>query len=147
MRSSTNWRTGRRARGALAGATAVGALALAAGAARAADCGDLAGKTYGEATILAATTVSPPSSLMGLDPPAPVAIHAPFDGFISVTESPASFVTQRWPPPMARPVGSSNSLALERRGLDARAIGGAAQPGRTICAGTADGSGSPERDG
>ena len=78
MRSSTNWRTGRRARGALAGATAVGALALAAGAARAADCGDLAGKTYGEATILAATTVSPPSSLMGLDPPAPVAIHAPF---------------------------------------------------------------------
>jgi feruloyl esterase len=53
-------------------------LAAAAGAATASDCGDLAGKTYGGALITAATTVAPPSRLMGLDPPAPVAIHAPF---------------------------------------------------------------------
>ncbi len=78
MRTSTSLQSSRRARVALAGAAAVGALAVAAGAASAADCGDLAGKTYGNATIMAATTVSPPSSLMGLDPPMPVAIHAPF---------------------------------------------------------------------
>ncbi len=89
MQRSTNWQTRRRARVALAGATAVGALALAAGTATASDCGGLAGKTYGGATVMAATNVSPPSSLMGLDPPAPVAIHAPFcrvEGMIKTSD-------------------------------------------------------------
>ncbi len=77
MRRSTK-QTSRCARVALAGAAAVSALALAAPSARAADCGDLAGKIYGDATIMAATNVSPPSSLMGLDPPKPVAINSSF---------------------------------------------------------------------
>ncbi len=88
MRRSTNWRT-KQTRVGLAGATAVGALALAVEPASALDCGDLAGKTYGAATIMAATNVSPPSSLMGLDPPAPVAIHAPFcrvEGMIKTSD-------------------------------------------------------------
>ena len=82
MRKSIN-PVNRRLRGrsllGIAGATAVfGTLSLAPRAAGAADCSALAGKTYGDATIRAATSVSPPSSLMGLDPPAPVAIQAPF---------------------------------------------------------------------
>ena len=47
---------GRAARAAIA----VGALAWGAGAASAADCGGLAGKTVGDFTITAATNVSPP---------------------------------------------------------------------------------------
>jgi hypothetical protein len=64
----------------LAGASAVAAFALSltAGRAAAADCGALAGRTFGDATITAATNVSPPSSLVGMDPPTPVAVNAPF---------------------------------------------------------------------
>jgi Tannase and feruloyl esterase len=91
MRSTRTWWRGKRACAAIAGATAaVGAAALAVDTAAAADCGDLAGKQYGDATIMAATTVLPPSSLMGLDPPAPVAINTPFcrvEGLIKTSES------------------------------------------------------------
>ena len=91
MRSTRTWRRGKRACAAIAGATAaVGAVALAVDTAAAAGCGDLAGKQYGDAAIMAATTVSPPSSLMGLDPPAPVAVNAPFcrvEGLIKTSES------------------------------------------------------------
>ena len=91
MRSTRTWRRGKRAWTAIAGATAaVGAVALAVDTAAAAGCGDLAGKQYGDAAIMAATTVSPPSSLMGLDPPAPVAVNAPFcrvEGLIKTSES------------------------------------------------------------
>ena len=88
MRTSTNGAKRNRSRVAIAGATALGGLSLAAGNA-AADCGDLAGKTYGDAMITAATSVAPPSSLMGLDPPAPVAIHGPFcrvEGMIKTSD-------------------------------------------------------------
>lgn len=44
----------------------------------AADCGSLAGKSFGAATIVGATSVSTPSSLLGMDPPAPIAINAAF---------------------------------------------------------------------
>src|SRR5579871_1688538 len=54
------------------------ALSASAGAAYAADCGALAGKAFGPATITAATTVSPPSSLLGSDPPVPVAVKTSF---------------------------------------------------------------------
>ena len=52
----------------LAGAGAACALLLTAGGAAAADCGGLAGKTFGAATITAATNVTPPSSVVGEDP-------------------------------------------------------------------------------
>jgi feruloyl esterase len=60
----------------LAGCFAIAALTS--GAALGQDCGGLAGKTFGAATITAATSVSPPSSLLGLDPPQPTKIKAPF---------------------------------------------------------------------
>jgi feruloyl esterase len=57
----------------------VAPLAFAATGASAADCGSLAGKTFGAAQITTATSVSPPSSLVNIDfPPGPVAINAPF---------------------------------------------------------------------
>ena len=57
----------------------VAPLALAAGGASAADCGKLAGKTFGAAQVTAATSVSPPSSLVNIDfPMGPVAITTPF---------------------------------------------------------------------
>jgi hypothetical protein len=62
----------------LAAGVAISALLAGAGAPRAAECGDLAGKVFGQATIVAATSVSPPSSLLGKDPPTPVAVKAPF---------------------------------------------------------------------
>ena len=62
----------------LAAGVALSALVTGATSARALDCGDLAGKVFGQATITAATSVSPPSSLLGKDPPTPVAIGAPF---------------------------------------------------------------------
>jgi hypothetical protein len=48
------------------------------GFAFAASCASLTGKTFGDATISAANAVSPPFTVMSLDPPAPVAINAPF---------------------------------------------------------------------
>lgn len=74
MRFSASLRLKRRHL--LAGGAALAALAS--GAALAADCGGLAGKAFGPATITAATSVSPPSSLLGLDPPQPTEIKAPF---------------------------------------------------------------------
>jgi Tannase and feruloyl esterase len=62
----------------LAGGAAISALVAGASASQAAECGDLAGKVFGPATITAATSVSPPSSLLGSDPPTPVAIRATF---------------------------------------------------------------------
>jgi feruloyl esterase len=43
-----------------------------------ADCGSLAGKSFGPAMITAATSVSPPSSLVGMDPPTPTPIKSAF---------------------------------------------------------------------
>jgi Tannase and feruloyl esterase len=54
------------------GAMGVGANAFAAG------CEDLSGKTFGNATISSASSATPPFSVMSLDPPAPVAVNAPF---------------------------------------------------------------------
>ena len=78
MRISTNWR--RRERALLtAGATAaISAVAFGAGAAAAPNCESLAGKTFGDATITAATNVTPPFSVAGKDPPTLVAVKAPF---------------------------------------------------------------------
>src|ERR1700760_3637798 len=61
-----------------AGGIAFAALVVGAGAAIAADCSGLAGKTFGTATITGSTNVSPPSSLLGADPPLPTEIKAPF---------------------------------------------------------------------
>ena len=69
----------RRAHSAAANTVAALAiLSLGAGAAAAASCESLTGKTFGDASIAAATPVTPPFSVMGLDPPAPVAVNAPF---------------------------------------------------------------------
>ncbi len=84
MRMSTTWRIrgirGIREKALLAaGATvAVGAVACGVGAAVAANCESLAGKTFGDATITAATSVTPPFSIAGKDPPTPVSVKAPF---------------------------------------------------------------------
>jgi feruloyl esterase len=89
----------------LAGASAVAtcALCLSAGAAAAADCGSLDGKTFGPATITAATNVAPPSSVMGADVRAPVVLNAPFcrvQG--SIKPSPDSDIAfEVWLPPEA----------------------------------------------
>jgi Tannase and feruloyl esterase len=66
-----------RCTGAHAACTCVAISALTSSAC-AADCGSLAGKTYGAATITSATSVAPPSSLLGKDPPAPVSVGSPF---------------------------------------------------------------------
>ena len=69
----------RRMDSAIATAIVAGAtLASASGALAAASCESLAGKTFGDATISAANAVAPPFSVMALDPPAPVAVNAPF---------------------------------------------------------------------
>jgi Tannase and feruloyl esterase len=89
----------------LAGATAVTTcvLSLTIGGAAAADCGSLAGKTFGDVTITAATNVSPPSSVVGLDPPTPVAISAPFcriQGSIKPS-SDSNIAFEVWLPPQS----------------------------------------------
>lgn len=61
-----------------AAGVAFGALIAGAGAATAAECSALAGKSFGPATVTGATSVSPPSSLVGVDPPIPTEIKAPF---------------------------------------------------------------------
>ena len=77
-KAGVEW-TARRGRFAAASTVAAfAALSFGAGAAGAADCGSLAGKTFGDATITAATNVTPPSSVVGKDPPTPVALQAPF---------------------------------------------------------------------
>jgi hypothetical protein len=93
----------RSARFSAASAVAACALALTAGGARATDCGALAGKTFGDATVTAATNVSPPSSLVGKDPPTPVAVNAPFCRVQGVIKpSPDSNIAfEVWLPPQA----------------------------------------------
>jgi hypothetical protein len=94
--------TPRRWRLAAMGSVAACALSFGAGAA-AADCGTLAGKTFGPAAITAATNVAPPSSVMGSDVRAPVALNAPFcrvQG--SIKPSPDSDIAfEVWLPPEA----------------------------------------------
>jgi feruloyl esterase len=71
--------SGRRERSILlSSGTAAAAFIMGAGGALASNCGDLAGKVFGPATIVGATTVTSPSSLLGADPPKPVAIDADF---------------------------------------------------------------------
>jgi hypothetical protein len=70
-----------RRRGRMKAFGAVAALAAGSFAAQAladTDCGGLAGKTFGDATITGATNVAPPSSLIGKDPPLPTALHDNF---------------------------------------------------------------------
>ena len=62
----------------LTSGAAVAALVAGANGAFASNCGDLAGKVLGPATIVAATTISPRSSQLGGDPPKPVAIKGNF---------------------------------------------------------------------
>ena len=69
--------TQRRWRFAAAGSVAACALSFGAGSAAAADCASLAAKTFGDATITAATSVVPPSSVAGIEPLGPVPITAP----------------------------------------------------------------------
>ena len=87
---------------AMAGAVAACAFSTAGGAV-AADCGSLAGRTFGDATTTAATNVTPPSSVVGKDPPTPVAVNAPFcrvQG--TIRPSPDSDITfEVWLPPAA----------------------------------------------
>ncbi|HKN27777.1 MAG TPA: tannase/feruloyl esterase family alpha/beta hydrolase [Roseiarcus sp.] len=59
-------------------AAAFAALACSADGAQAANCENLAGKAYGDATISEATDVAPPFSVTGKDPPTPVSVDAPF---------------------------------------------------------------------
>jgi Tannase and feruloyl esterase len=95
--------TERRLRIATAGAAAACVLSLGAAGAAAADCGSLAGKTFGDATITAATNVAPPSSVVGKDSPKPVAVKAPFCRVqAALKSSPDSDVTlEVWLPPEA----------------------------------------------
>jgi hypothetical protein len=65
-------------RRALLAFVALSALSFGAAGAAAATCEGLAGKSFGDATVSAATLVTPPFSVMGKDPPAPVAVNAPF---------------------------------------------------------------------
>ncbi len=95
--------TQRRCRLAAAGSVAACALSFGAGGAEAADCGSLAGKAFGDATITAATNVSPPSSVVGKDPPKPVAVNAPFcrvQGSIKPS-SDSDIAFEVWLPPQA----------------------------------------------
>ena len=95
--------TQRRWRFAAMGSVATCALSFGAGGAEAADCGSLAGKTFGPATITAATNVAPPSSVMGSDVRTSVALNAPFcrvQG--SIKPSPNSDIAfEVWLPPQA----------------------------------------------
>jgi hypothetical protein len=80
------FRGGLKRTGVRAGAC-VAALALTSDV-YAADCGSLAAKIFGKATITSATSVTPPSSLLGKDPRLPVSIKAPL---LSRTGSAQSF--------------------------------------------------------
>ena len=78
MFNSRSLETRRRAQ--LATASMLGALtalSLSSGVARAASCESLAGKTFGVASITAASNVAPPFSVPNLDPPTPIAVNVP----------------------------------------------------------------------
>jgi len=77
------------------------AALLATTAACAANCGDLAGKAYGSATIVTATSIAGPSSFLGKDPPQPIAIDATFcriEGVIKPTPD-SDIRFEVWLPP------------------------------------------------
>jgi feruloyl esterase len=95
--------TQRRWRYAAMGSVATCALSFGAGGAEAADCASLAGKTFGAATIAAATNVSPPSSVVGADVRTSVAFNAPFCRIQgSIKPSPDSEIAfEVWLPPEA----------------------------------------------
>ena len=87
----------------LTSGAAVAALVAGANGAFASDCGDLAGKVFGPAKIVTATTVSPPSSLLGADPQKPVAINANFcrvQGIIKPTAD-SDIKFEVWLPPQS----------------------------------------------
>jgi Tannase and feruloyl esterase len=69
----------------------------------AADCASLAGETFGNATITAATNVAPPSSVVGTEVPMPVALNAPFCRIQgSIKPSPDSDIAfEVWLPPQS----------------------------------------------
>jgi hypothetical protein len=79
------------------------AFLLAAGAASAADCANLAGETFGPATIAAATNVEPPSGVVGTEASTPVALNAPFCRIQgSIKPSPDSDIAfEVWLPPQS----------------------------------------------
>jgi feruloyl esterase len=68
----------RRRRLAIGGVSFAALASVGAGGAHAADCDSLVGKAYGDATISAATDVTPPFSVTGKDPRTPVSVDAPF---------------------------------------------------------------------
>ena len=73
-------------------------------AASAATCGDLTGKSYGPATVVAATSVAGPSGFLGKDPPQPTALDAPFcriEGVIKPT-SDSNIRFEVWLPPVEK---------------------------------------------
>jgi tannase/feruloyl esterase len=77
---------------------------LASTAAAAANCGDLAGKSYGPATITAATSVAGPSSFVGKDPPQPTALDTSFcriEGVIKPS-SDSDIRFEVWLPPVEK---------------------------------------------
>ena len=68
---------------------AASATSLGVSAAGAADCGGLAGKTFGDATVTSASSVTPPSSFLGKNSGKPVAATAPMcrvEGSIKTSE-------------------------------------------------------------
>jgi hypothetical protein len=100
----------------------------------AADCGNLAGKSFGAATITGATSVAPPSSLLGTDPPVPVAINAAFcrvQGVIRPTAD-SDIRFEVWLPPTdawnVKESFGAPSLALGPKGGEAKAFHRAAAP-------------------
>ena len=92
-------------------AIAAGSIFLTASPA-AADCASLAGKTFGPATITAATNVAPPSSVVGTEIPAPVALNAPFCRIQgSIKPSPDSDIAfEVWLPPQSAWNGKSEGV-------------------------------------
>ena len=80
---------------------AFAALCYGAGGAAAASCESLAGKIFGGVTITAATAITPPFSVMGKDPPAPVTVKAPFcrvEGSIKPSQD-SDIAFEVWLPP------------------------------------------------
>ena len=79
-------------------------------AAAAADCGSLAGRTLCDPTTTAATSVTPPSSVLGKDPPTPVAIRPLLPRTGHDQAVPHSDITfEVWLPPRRR--GTANTRA------------------------------------
>jgi feruloyl esterase len=94
---------GNKLRALLATASAAAALAAFSDGAAAADCAGLAGKSFGDVTVTAATNVSPPSSIVGNDSPKAVAVNVPFcrvQGSIKASAD-SDIAFEVWLPPEA----------------------------------------------